>query len=100
MINTKVSEKNIENKIKNYLKQHDIYYFKVHGNGFMRAGIPDIVACINGKFVGIEVKRPGGKASPLQLINIENIIKNKGFAYIVYSFEEAKKIIDEALKSE
>ena len=90
-------EKTIENRIKNYLKKNNIYYFKVHGNGFQRVGIPDIVACINGKFTGIEVKRPGGKPSSLQIANIEHIRNNGGSAEIVYSFEEAKKFIDSVL---
>ena len=90
-------EKSIENRIKNYLKKNNIYYFKVHGNGFQKVGIPDIVACINGKFTGIEVKRPGGKPSPLQIANIEQIRNNGGSAEIVYSFEEAKQFIDSVL---
>lgn len=90
-------EKTIENRIKNYLKKNNIYYFKVHGNGFQKVGIPDIVACINGTFTGIEVKRPGGKPSPLQIANIEQIRNNGGSAEIVYSFEEAKQFIDSVL---
>ena len=90
-------EKAIENRIKNYLKKNNIYYFKVHGNGFQKVGIPDIVACINGRFTGIEVKRPGGKPSPLQIANIEQIRNNGGSAEIVYSFEEAKQFIDSVL---
>ena len=40
---------------------------KFIGEIFMRAGIPDIIACIKGRFIGIEVKDEGNKPSELQL---------------------------------
>src|SRR4051812_7298348 len=32
------------------------YLRKIHGNQFQHAGIPDLVGCIEGAFVGLEVK--------------------------------------------
>lgn len=32
---------------------------KIHGSAFQTAGIPDLVGCIEGRFIGIEVKVPG-----------------------------------------
>ena len=61
---------------------------------YQKAGVPDIIACLNGRFVGIEVKRPGGIVSPLQQYNIEEIHKSGGVAFVAYSFEEARKRID------
>ena len=75
-----MTEKSIENKIKQYLSKLNVYHYKVHGNGFQRSGIPDIIACINGKFLGLEIKKPGGIVSKLQNINIENIKKSKGYS--------------------
>lgn len=93
-----ITEKAIENQIKKYLVTNKIYHYKVHGNGFQRSGIPDIIACIKGRFVGIEVKKPGGIVSNLQKINIEEIKKSGGVGIMVYSFEEAKQVIDELLR--
>ena len=90
-------EKTIENRIKNYLKKNNIYYFNVLGNVLQNVFIPYIVEWITWKFTGIEVKRPGGKPSPLQIANIEQIRNNGGSAEIVYSFEEAKQFIDSVL---
>ena len=94
-----ITEKSIENQIKKYLVINKIYHYKVHGNGFQRSGIPDIIACINGRFVGIEVKKPGGIVSNLQKINIAEINKSNGVGIVVYSFEEAKQVIDELLNA-
>lgn len=33
--------------------------WKIHGSSFQRAGIPDLVGCIDGRFFGLEVKMPG-----------------------------------------
>lgn len=45
-------------------------------------GIPDLLALRDGTAVFIEVKRPGGKVSPLQTFRIEQI-KEKHFQVIV-----------------
>lgn len=60
-------EKKVENQIKKYLDSLGAYYLKVHGSMYQPAGTPDVLACVNGYFVAIEVKRPsGGVVSALQ----------------------------------
>lgn len=53
-----------------------------------RIGTPDILCCLNGKFVAFEVKTKSGKVSPEQ----ENVIKDiqfcNGYAFVVRSVEE------------
>lgn len=91
-------EKKVENKIKKWLKDKGYWYFKVHGSIYQPSGIPDILACINGKFVAIEVKRSeGGIISPLQKAQIEMIKKNGGIAGVATSMEEFLEIIKEVL---
>jgi Holliday junction resolvase len=89
------SEKIFENKIKRYIKERG-YCVKYHGNRFSTSGTPDILACINGYFIAIEVKAPEGKPSELQLAKIADIRKAGGFAYVVYpsGWERLKDIID------
>lgn len=76
-------EKNFENKIKQYLKDHNHYFVKYFANRMTKVGVPDILACINGCFVGIEVKSSTGKPSELQIHNVKKIIDSGGFAVIV-----------------
>lgn len=91
-----LKEKAVENKIKKWLKDKNYWFFKVHGSMFQPSGIPDILACINGKFVAIEVKRTkGGIVSPLQKAQIEMIKKNGGIAGVANSMEEFLEILKE-----
>ena len=90
------AEKMFENKIKRYLKERECYCVKYHGNAYSTNGTPDILACINGYFLAIEVKAPEGKPSELQLVKIDEIRKAGGFAYVVYpsGWERLKDIIN------
>lgn len=53
------------------------------------------MACVNGYFVGVEVKAQNGKPSELQLYNIREIRKAGGFAMVLYpsGFNEFKEFI-------
>lgn len=77
-------EKNFENKIKKFLKDRGCWYVKYFANRNTRAGVPDILACVNGCFVAIEVKAENGKPSELQKWNVEQIQKSQGYAVILY----------------
>jgi len=58
------------------------------------AGIPDIICCIDGRFVAFEVKTPSGKLTKLQEITIQRINDANGKAYKVTSVEEVIQILD------
>ena len=88
------AEKQFENKIKAFLDElPNTWYFKYWAGPYSKAGIPDIIACVNGHFVGIEVKAPNGHPSALQERNIRLIHESNGYACIVYpkDFEKLKK---------
>ena len=89
-------EKIYENKIKRYIKDHKGYCVKYHGNYYSENGTPDIMACINGYFLAIEVKAPEGKPSELQLAKIAEIRKAGGLAYVAYpsGWGKLKDVID------
>ena len=95
------SEKNFENKIKSYLKSIGAYFIKTHGDRFSRVGTPDIIACINGPFVAVEVKAENGKPSDLQLYHLEQIRKAGGHSFLLYStdFEDFKNFCEKILTS-
>lgn len=93
------SEKNFENKIKQFLKEHNCYYVKYFANRMTKVGVPDILACVNGYFVGIEVKAENGVPSELQIYNIEQIHNAGGIGVIVKpsQWEEFKSLIEALL---
>ena len=69
------------------------YAWKEHGGMYGTAGIPDIIACINGRFVAFEVKTETGKLTKLQEITIRKIRNAKGQAFKVTSMAEVAAIL-------
>lgn len=89
------AEKRYENQIKQELKKMNAYHVKYFGCAFTQAGVPDILSCVNGHFLAIEVKAEKGRASDLQKRNIHMITKSGGIAVICKpaDFEDLKHII-------
>ena len=92
---TTAAEKTFENKVKKFLESQGAWYVKFFANSYTKSGIPDILACINGYFVGIEVKAQNGKPSELQLYNVRKIREAGGFAMVLYpsGFNEFKEFV-------
>ena len=88
-------EKQFENQVKRFLKDNGAWFVKTWSNGIQRKGIPDIIACVNGYFVGIELKAERGKPSELQLWNIAKIRESGGIGIVLYpdQFDMFKRII-------
>jgi hypothetical protein len=78
------AEKNFENKIKDFLKENNCWHVKFFANAFTKSGIPDILCCVNGYFVAIEVKAENGTPSELQKHNIRQINECCGIGIILY----------------
>ena len=90
------TEKSFENRVKKFLKDEGCYFIKYWGGGeFTKAGVPDILCCCNGHFIGIEVKAPKGSPSELQIHNLKKIDEAGGFGVLLYpkDFELFKKMI-------
>ena len=90
------TEKQFENKVKKFLDEQGCWYIKYWGGAaYTKSGIPDLLICCNGYFLGIELKGEHGKPSELQLWNIEKIRKAHGIGFVLYpnQFEEFKKFI-------
>jgi Holliday junction resolvase len=91
------AEKTFENKIKKFLDDRGAWFVKYWaGAQYTKSGIPDILACVNGYFVGIEVKAPNGKPSEIQLYNVRRINAAGGFAFVLYpsKFDEFKRFVE------
>lgn len=87
-------EKDIVAAILRYLKQRPrCFAWKTHGGMYGTAGIPDIIACMDGRFYAFEVKRPGGRLSRLQDVTLKKIEAAGGVAVIVTSVDEVKKAL-------
>ena len=96
-----MKEKSFENKVKQFLKDQGCWVLKTWSNGIQREGIPDLLICCNGYFLGVELKAENGKPSNLQLWNIEEIRKAGGVGIVLYpdQFEEFKDLIETAIEN-
>lgn len=87
-------EKQFENKIKSIIRKAGGWCFKYWGgsasNGkvFTVRGLPDIMGCIRGRFIGIEVKSETGKPSDIQLERLQEIRDAGGVAIVAFPQEE------------
>ena len=92
-----MKENNIVKAILKYLKTvPHCFAWKEHGGMYGTAGIPDIIACIDGGFYAFEVKTDTGKTTALQDATIRKIKNCGGHAYVVRSVDEVKAILSNA----
>ena len=91
-------ERDIVIAIKIYLMSlgSDIFFWKEHGGPYGTSGIPDIICCYKGRFLGLEVKLPGGKLTALQKRTLDKINAAGGIARRVESVDDVKAVIAQA----
>lgn len=68
---------------------------KIHGSAFQVSGIPDILGCYRGQFVGLEVKRPEIAVEGLsarQRLMFKRIRQAGGIPRVVVSTKEALEV--------
>ena len=66
-------EAKVKKKVVRILKDAGAYYFYPVTGGYGRSGVPDVVACLEGYFLGIECKAGKNKPTPLQQKNLDDI---------------------------
>ena len=49
-------ESKVKKRVKKILDDLGAYHFSPMMDGYGRSGVPDIIACYKGKFIGIECK--------------------------------------------
>lgn len=82
-------EKNLENRIKKFLKNQECWCLKYWaGGGFTKSGIPDLLICCNGYFIGAEIKASNGTPSVLQIRELTKIQNASGIGVLIYPEDE------------
>jgi len=76
-------EKKVKKRVTALLKEYGAYNFYPMTGGYGRSGIPDIIACHKGKFIGIECKAGEGKTTALQDRELDAIIDAGGWSMVV-----------------
>lgn len=90
------TEQQVQKKIINYIESLDEAYV-VKVVSATKSGVPDILCCVSGTFVGIEVKRPESRnnVSKLQEYNLNLIEKAGGHSLVAWNTEMVKEFIEE-----
>ncbi len=71
------------------------WWFVPVSNGMGMHGIPDIIVCYKGLFIGLETKAPGKEknVTPLQRMQLDKINHAHGYGRVVSSVAEVRQLI-------
>jgi hypothetical protein len=73
----------VKKKIHAVLKSRGAYAVNYIGGISANNGTPDILACLNGRFIGIEAKAGKNKPTDLQTLNLKRIDAAGGLALVI-----------------
>lgn len=78
------------------MKKRGAWAVKIAGGPRQGAGLPDIMACYAGRFLGIEVKLPGKEktVTVLQQARLDAMLAAGGVVGLVTSWEQVARILD------
>ena len=91
-------EAKLQKQCLDYIKELEDYGCYItainqHGSAFSSRGVPDIIMCINGQFVAVELKVGNNKPTPLQEHWINKITRALGKAYVCRTLKEFKEVV-------
>lgn len=86
-------ESAVKKRVVAKLKAAGMYFFYPVTGGYGSSGVPDIVGCLNGRFVGIECKAGKNKPTALQELNLTQIDAAGGVALVINE-ETADIVVD------
>lgn len=87
-------EKRLQDKCIKWLKAEGIYYLNLYGDGFSGKGKPDLLTCIDGRFVAFELKVGANDMQDGQRIHKIRIERSGGLHFSPYSLEEFISIVE------
>lgn len=76
------------------LGRRGIWYLHLSPRAREKVGCPDIIACVAGRFVGIELKSATGKLSESQIKNLEHIADCGGKTAVVRTMTQFIELLD------
>ncbi len=79
----KTPEKKVKDQVTKLLNAKNAYWFYPVMGGYGSSGIPDIVACYRGVFIGIECKAGNNTPTALQMKNLNQISQAGGFSAVI-----------------
>ena len=76
-----------------------LWFLKVHGDRWQRAGIPDYLLCIGGHFVAVELKHPAENptAAPLQAVELRWLRRAGATTRVLNDLDACKSLVLQCL---
>lgn len=88
-------EQAIKRDLKRAIELRGGFWSCVQGGVGSKPGDPDIVACIKGRYIGIEAKTPEGRLSDVQKHRRDQILQAGGLYATIRSVEALTRFLDE-----
>ena len=88
------SEAKIQARILKYLRSLGRVCWAVKAAVCNERGVPDILCCYRGRFVGFEVKTETGRISGPQCIQNERIRRACGRAVVVHGIDDVQAVLE------
>lgn len=76
-------EGKVKKNVKKILDEYECYHFSPATGGYGASGVPDIIACYKGRFIGIECKAGNNQPTLLQGANLDKIRAQGGIALVI-----------------
>ena len=92
-------ERKIQEEIVNWVKkQTGCWICKYQAGPYSQTGVPDLLLCVHGMFVALEVKRKGGRTKAIQREVMKNMTSAGAVCEVVHSLSEAKEVVNERIR--
>lgn len=100
-----MNEHALKRAVDRWLRTHApptrLWWLKVHGGLMQRAGVPDYLFCIDGRFIAIELKAAADiEPSHAQMVEMARIRRAGGSTHVASSVAEVARIIEQCLENE
>jgi len=95
-----MSETTLKSNVLKLIKKHykDAFIYKAADR--FTSGIPDLLMCIDGKFIAIELKVKGNHTTPIQDYTLERILDAGGRTAVCYSTTEVMQFLKEVITND
>ena len=84
----------LKTRIRRYLTSKGIYWVSIQGGPGSKPGDPDMVICLDGRFIALEMKAKTGRQSPIQAKREEEINQSGGEYHLIRTIKEVEDIVE------
>lgn len=88
------AESAIKKEMKDWLDSEGIFWSMVKGGAYSKKGDPDMIICVDGRYVAIEGKTEDGQQSNIQKTRMRQIRASGGVYAVARDLDELKETVE------